>query len=249
MIDLHCHILPGIDDGPKTVKESIAMAEEAVRQGITHILCTPHHNQRFTNEKADVLLAVEDLQKELDRQSIPLTLFEGQEVRIKSNLIDEIKSGKILFADVADRYLLAELPTNSIPEYTESLFYELRQMGIVPIIVHPERNRGFQESPNLLLPYLNMGCLAQLTAPSIAGVYGKQIKKLSEQLIEHNLVQMIASDAHSRKNRDFYMEKAYKIVGKKYGIEVINKMDQTCRDIINGTFTKAENYKYIRRII
>ncbi len=71
MIDLHCHILPGIDDGPKTVKESIAMAEEAVRQGITHILCTPHHNQRFTNEKADVLLAVEDLQKELDRQSIP----------------------------------------------------------------------------------------------------------------------------------------------------------------------------------
>ncbi|WP_062805074.1 tyrosine-protein phosphatase [Enterococcus pernyi] len=245
MIDLHCHILPGIDDGPKTVKESIAMAEEAVRQGITHILCTPHHNQRFTNEKADVLLAVEDLQKELDRQSILLTLFEGQEVRIKSNLIDEIKSDKILFADVADRYLLAELPTNSIPEYTESLFYELRQMGIVPIIVHPERNRGFQESPNLLLPYLNMGCLAQLTAPSIAGVYGKQIKKLSEELVQHRLVQMIASDAHSRNDRDFYMEKAYSIVEKKFGSTVIEEMDQVTRDIINGEQVHAKDFRPI----
>lgn len=242
MIDLHCHILPGVDDGAKTLADSIAMAKEAVRQGITHILCTPHHNQRYTNEKTDVIKSVEALQKEFDARNIPLTLFEGQEVRIKRELIDEIKQDKILFADVTDRYLLAELPTRNIPDYTESLFFELRKMGIIPIIVHPERNLRFQEEPNLLLPYLNMGCLAQLTAPSLVGIYGKQVKKLSEKLIEHNLVQMIASDAHSRKDRDFYMAKAYKTVEKKFGQQKIEMMDQVTRDVVNGVKITAKDY-------
>lgn len=242
MIDLHCHILPSLDDGAQNLKESVEMAEEAVRQGITHILCTPHHNQHFQNPKAEVLAAVPKLQKVLDERKLPLTLFEGQEVRIHSRLIEEIEQENILFADVEDRYLLAELPSNEIPAFTESLFYELRKKGIIPIIVHPERNRGFQENPNQLLPYLNMGCLAQLTAPSLVGIYGKKIQKLSEELITHQLVQMVASDAHARKNRDFHMKEAYKIIRKKYGQEVVERMEKTCRNVINGDVCRAARY-------
>ncbi|MFV0560032.1 MAG: tyrosine-protein phosphatase [Enterococcus sp.] len=242
MMDLHCHILPGIDDGAKNLNESLAMAKKAVDQGITHILCTPHHNQRFQNPKADVLEAVPKLQAELDQRKIPLTLFEGQEVRIHSDLLREIAADRILFTDVEDTYLLIEFPTREIPVYAEQLLYQLRKQGKVPIIVHPERNFGFQESPNRLLSFLNMGCLAQLTAPSVVGIYGKTTQKLSHQMLANGMVQMIASDAHARNKRDFYLKEAYAYVRKHFGEEKLTEMDTICRAVINGDRVQAPQY-------
>ena len=107
MIDLHCHILPGIDDGSDTLEDSIAMAEKAIRQGITHILCTPHHNNgSYDNPKSEVITHVADLQAEFDKHNIALTLLEGQEVRITGELINEIKQDEILFTDLEDTYIL-----------------------------------------------------------------------------------------------------------------------------------------------
>ena len=129
------------------------MAQKAVQQGITHILCTPHYNTRFLNTKDDILEAVPKLQAELDQREIPLTLFEGQEVRISDQLMAEWEADQLLCADVTDRYLLIELPTREIPVYSESVLYALCQQGVTPIIVHPERNRGFQKDSNRCLLY------------------------------------------------------------------------------------------------
>lgn len=235
MIDLHCHILPGIDDGAENLEASIAMAEKAIDQGITHILCTPHHNNgKYINSKSEILDQVANLQAELNKRNLPLTLFEGQEVRITGTLMDEIKADRILFTDIEDTYILIEFPTLDIPAYTEQLFFELRSMQKIPIIVHPERNAKFREDPNLLIPFLEMGCLAQLTAPSYVGVFGKSIQKTAKLMVEHNLVQMVASDAHGVHKRNFYLKEAYKKIQKDFGQEVVTEMQQVAKDVANG---------------
>ncbi|MCF1680011.1 tyrosine-protein phosphatase [Tetragenococcus koreensis] len=231
MIDLHCHILPNIDDGADSIETSLAMAKEAVRQGITHILCTPHHNNgRYENPKATVVQAVALLQKELDKQQVDLTLFEGQEVRITGDLLQEVNDDRILFTDLTNIYVLIEFPTMDIPAYTEQLFFELRAQERVPVIVHPERNAKFREDPNRLLSYLEMGCLAQLTAPSLVGTFGKSIQKTAQVMVDHNLVQMVASDAHGVNKRRFHLKEAYELMGN----EKAELMQQVAKDVING---------------
>ncbi|MBF0009987.1 tyrosine protein phosphatase [Enterococcus casseliflavus] len=235
MIDLHCHILPGVDDGAENIEASIAMAEQAVSQGITHILCTPHHNNgKYTNPKSEVISLVASLQAELDKRNLPLTVLEGQEVRITGDLIEDIRNDKILFTDLEDTYILIEFPTMEVPSYTEQVFFELLQMGKVPVIVHPERNAHFRKDPNNLIPFLEMGCLAQLTAPSYVGVFGKDIQKTAKIMVEHNLVQMVASDAHGVKKRSFYLKEAYDAIADEYGTGKVSLMKQVTRDLVNG---------------
>ncbi|MGF2146778.1 tyrosine-protein phosphatase [Enterococcus gallinarum] len=235
MIDLHCHILPGIDDGAETMEASIAMAEKAISQGITHILCTPHHNNgKYHNPKSDVISLVSSLQSELDQRNLPLTVLEGQEVRITGDLIEDIRNDEILFTDLDDTYILIEFPTMEVPTYSEQVFFELKSLGKIPVIVHPERNAYFRKDPNHLIPFLDMGCLAQLTAPSYMGVFGKDIQKTAKIMVEHNLVQMVASDAHGVKKRTFYMKEAYEQIAKDFDPNKVALMKQVSKDLING---------------
>ncbi|WP_192986660.1 tyrosine-protein phosphatase [Carnobacterium mobile] len=235
MIDLHCHILPGIDDGAKDIEDSIDMARAAVTEGITHILATPHYkNGHWDNEKKDILVLVDELQEELDARDIPLTIFPGQEVRINGELFEDLAEEKIQFIDEGNQYVLIEFPTPSIPAYTESLFFELQKEGITPIIVHPERNRAVLKDPNVLLPFIEKGALAQLTAASYIGGFGKSIQKVSKQLVEANLVHFIASDAHNISSRSFHMKEAYRKLEKEYGREKVNEYQQVTKDLVNG---------------
>lgn len=243
MIDLHCHILPGIDDGAQTLRDSIKMAEKAVSEGITHILCTPHHNSFYDNPKSKVLLQVAALQEELTRRNIPLILYEAQEVKIFEHLITEIDQNEILFADVSDRYLMLEFPMDNIPDFTSKLITQLVDRGIIPIIVHPERYKVFQTNPSLLENYLKMGCLAQLTAPSIIGKYGKKIQKLSHYFVKNGMVQMLGSDAHDVDNRDFHLTEAYEIISKQYGKQKTDYYNCVAKDIINGDNISLRRYR------
>ena len=248
MIDLHCHILPGIDDGAENLEASIAMAKKAIDQGITHILCTPHHNNgKYINTKSSIIDHVSILQTEIDKRNLPLTLFEGQEVRITGTLIDEIKEDRILFTDLEDTYILIEFPTLDVPAYTEQLFFELRAMKKIPIIVHPERNAKFREDPNLLIPFLDMGCLAQLTAPSYIGIFGKSIQKTAKLMVKHNLVQMVASDAHGVNKRNFYLKEAYSKIEKDFGTLKSREFQNTSKLVINGDIYSADNYSFIKK--
>ncbi|MFK4567571.1 tyrosine-protein phosphatase [Enterococcus sp. UD-01] len=248
MIDLHCHILPGIDDGAQTFEDSLAMAQMAVGQGITHILCTPHHNNgKYDNPAGKVISCVTALQEELDRRQIPLTLFEGQEVRISGELFAQIENNELLFADLSNQYLLIEFPTNDVPSYAIQLFEQLLSKGHIPIIVHPERNSIFIKDPNQLLPFLEMGVLTQLTAPSYVGIFGSQIEKTAKKMVAHNLVCMMASDAHNLRKRGFFMKKAYDAIEKDMGFEHVAAMQQTARDILNGDPVVRPEFTAIRR--
>lgn len=246
MLDLHCHILPGIDDGAQNMEDSLDLARKAVSQGITHILCTPHHhNGTYTNHKADVIVKVAELQRELDLRGIPLTLFEGQEVRIFPEILEEIKKDDILFCDMENRYLLIEFPSREAPNYALNLLGELVAEGKIPIIVHPERNGTFIKTPNKLIDYLELGCLAQLTAPSIVGRFGKTIQETAEKMVEHNLVQMVASDAHHIKKRTFCMKEAYGFIEECYGPGRVEAFENVAKAVLNGDDLEKPEYSRV----
>ena len=230
MIDLHCHILPGVDDGAENMEESLEMAKLAVEEGITHILATPHHKAHgWYNEKKELNLLVGEVQKAIDTEEIPLTLFPGQEVRLYGELIEDINEGKIQFIDEEEQYLLIEFPSTSIPAYTERIFYELQTMKITPIIVHPERNRAIQKHPNILKRLVDKGALSQLTAGSYTGQFGKDVKKLSRKLLLANLVHYIASDAHNTEDRLFHMNELSMI---------FDRLDIDTREVLEAAGTK-----------
>ena len=248
MIDLHCHILPGVDDGAKTIEDSMDMARTAVEEGITHILATPHYkNGHWDIEKKDILPLVEEVQDELDARGIPLTIFPGQEVRINGELMEDIELEKVQFIDEGQQYVLIEFPTPSIPAYTESLFFELQRSGVTPVIVHPERNHAVLKDPNVLLPFVERGALAQLTAASYTGGFGKEIQQVSKKLIEANLVHFIASDAHSVSKRSFHMKAAFEKLEKEYGARKVEEYHQVTKDLVNGDVIVPSTPSKIKR--
>ncbi|MEK4870704.1 tyrosine-protein phosphatase [Niallia sp. FSL W8-1348] len=221
MIDIHSHILPGIDDGAQTIEDSIKMAKAAVNEGITTIIATPHHkNNQFNNLKSSILTKVNDLNTVLKQENIPLTVLPGQEVRIYGEVIEDYYKEEILTLNHT-KYLFIEFPSSSVPRYAERLLYELQTEGIIPIIVHPERNKELQEKPDILYQFVKNGALTQVTASSVAGYFGKNVKKFSEQLIEYNLTHFIASDAHNIHNRGFKMVESLDIIEENFGVDYI----------------------------
>ncbi|WML46671.1 CpsB/CapC family capsule biosynthesis tyrosine phosphatase [Neobacillus sp. PS3-34] len=217
MIDLHCHILHGIDDGAKDLTDSLNMAKSAVAEGIRTIVATPHHlNGFYTNPKQIILEKVEELNKHLKQENIDLTILPGQETRIFGEMAEGMDSGELLSVSHSP-YLLVEFPSANVPRYAEQLFFDLQLKGIIPVIVHPERNQEIIENPDKLYQLVKKGALTQVTAASVAGGFGKKIKSFSLQLIEANLTHFIASDAHNTTNRSFKMIDAYEVIRSKFG--------------------------------
>ncbi|MDR4925430.1 CpsB/CapC family capsule biosynthesis tyrosine phosphatase [Peribacillus simplex] len=235
MIDLHCHILPGVDDGSADMQESMVMAKKAVEAGITHLFATPHHfNERYVNVKDDIIDCVVKLNECLQQENIPLSVHPGQELRIHRELFVSLEKGEVLTLDNTDRYLLLELPSVHVPTYTQELIYELLLKGITPIIVHPERNKELIENHNLLFKLVQEGALTQLTSGSIIGLFGKNIKSFSKKIIEHNLAHFIATDAHDIASRGFTLQEAYETITKTYGIERALYFKENAEQLIHG---------------
>ncbi|MRE71913.1 tyrosine-protein phosphatase [Mammaliicoccus sciuri] len=203
MIDIHNHLLTGADDGPQSIEETIGLLEQAKKQGIKGIVVTPHHlHPRYDNVFADVERGIKQLQSNKQIKDLEIDLYAGQEIRITDQLLNHIDQHKVKGIN-GSKYLLIELPTNSIPHYTKNLLYEIQTKGFVPIIAHPERNKAIAKDINSLYELINNGALSQITASSLTGELGKNIQKLSIQMIEHNLVHFVASDAHHWENRPF----------------------------------------------
>ncbi|ULM95695.1 tyrosine protein phosphatase [Peribacillus frigoritolerans] len=220
MIDIHCHILPGVDDGSADMNESLNMARKAAEAGITHIFATPHHlNEKYVNIKSDIIDRAVRLNESFQLENIPLTIHLGQEVRIHRDLFISLEKEEILTLDDNGRYLLLELPSGSVPTYTQEVIYELLLKGITPIIVHPERNKELIENHKLLFELVQEGALTQITSGSIIGNFGKNIQSFSKKIIEHNLAHFIATDAHNIGTRGFTLQQAYETITKTYGIQ------------------------------
>ncbi|MBO1003227.1 tyrosine-protein phosphatase [Pseudogracilibacillus auburnensis] len=220
MIDIHSHILPGVDDGAENEQESIDMAKAAIEDGITAIVATPHHkNRTYDNYKEDIVKHVAVLNDLFQSKNIPLTVLPGQEVRIYGEVIEDYEKGEIQLVNDS-QYLLVEFPSDSVPHYTEQLFYDLQLAGIKPVIVHPERNRELLENHDKMYQLVRKGALSQVTAASVVGKFGKKIQDFSLQLIEANLTHLIASDAHNTTTRGFHLQEAFEVVKNKYGIDM-----------------------------
>ncbi|NMD70163.1 tyrosine protein phosphatase [Bacillus sp. DNRA2] len=234
MIDVHCHILPNVDDGAENIQASMAMAREAVRQGITTIIATPHHkNNQYENPKPQILTKVTELNQALANEKIPLTVLPGQEIRISGEVLEDYQNQEILSL-AHSNYFLIELPTGHVPRYTEKLLYDLQMEGLVPIIAHPERNQELVQSPDLLYQFVKKGALTQITAASVCGAFGKKIKQFSLQLIEANLTHFVASDAHNLVNRTFMMQQAYQQIESKYGIDAVYMFRENAELLVDG---------------
>ncbi|WHY00425.1 CpsB/CapC family capsule biosynthesis tyrosine phosphatase [Neobacillus sp. DY30] len=247
MIDVHCHILPGVDDGAQSLSDSLNMARKAVEQGIHTIVATPHHlNNSYENPKKSILEKVELLNKALLEEKIELEIVPGQEVRIHGEMVEGYEAGQILSVNHTP-YLLVELPSKHVPRYTEKLFYDLQMSGLIPVIVHPERNQEIIERPELLYQLVKKGALTQVTAASVCGDFGKKIKNFSLQLIEANLTHLIASDAHNITSRGFKMREAYGNIQKWYGNEMLYYFEENAALIIEGKHVYKEDPERIKR--
>ncbi len=201
MIDTHLHILPGVDDGPETMEEAVALASVLVQEGIHTAIATPHYNDQFPpRSAAEVKERVNELQQVLDRQGILLRLFAGHEALIKPGLVDDILAGKLATLN-GSRYLLLELWNSSWLPATERVIFELRVASITPVLAHPERYRVFQQGLGLLESLQRQGVLVQITASSLLGMQGRTAQRTAEKLLKRGLVHFIASDAHGLHSR------------------------------------------------
>ncbi|OZU88246.1 tyrosine protein phosphatase [Virgibacillus indicus] len=217
MIDIHSHILPGVDDGAKTEEDSIAMAKAAVDQGITAIVATPHHkNGKYENDRQTIMNNVSILSELFAKKDIPLTVIPGQETRINGEMIEDIQNGGLLALNDT-KYLFVEFPSGEIPRYSGKMLFDIQVAGYTPVIVHPERNSKIIEDPSKLYDFVRKGALTQVTAASVVGKFGKNIQKFSHQLIEANLTHFIASDAHNTTSRGFCMDVAFHEVKDQFG--------------------------------
>jgi len=235
MIDIHSHILYGLDDGAKELANSIEMAKQAVSEGVTAIIATPHHKHpSFQNPKDVVLNRINELQTELKKQNIPLEIFPGQEIRLFGELAETIDKSQDLLTLNHSEYVLIEFPSSSIPRYTEQLFYDLMVKGYTPIVAHPERNAEIAENTDKLYRLIKNGALSQVTAASVAGLFGKKTQKLSLNLLEHQQAHFVASDAHNITNRACSWQDAMGVLGKKLGSDMVDLVNMQAQDVVQA---------------
>ncbi|WP_214769026.1 CpsB/CapC family capsule biosynthesis tyrosine phosphatase [Exiguobacterium sp. s133] len=215
MVDLHCHLLPLVDDGPASVEHTLQLAEQAVAEGVSQIIATPHlYHPQFETEDVDVRLTVAELNVLLKQRDIPLTVYPGHEIRLTGDLIEEIKDGKAL--PLADsRYLLIEFPSSGIPSYARQVFAELISDGYIPIVAHPEKNKAIIQNPNLLFELISNGAISQVTCASLIGKYGKDVQRFAVALLENGLAHLVASDAHHVEKRPFNWEQCRKYLAQE----------------------------------
>ena len=201
MLDLHNHILPGVDDGPSTMAESVEMALMAYEDGTRTIVATPHN--RDVNERSSISTVrslVDRLNQEIQAQSISLKVILGMENHLEMDTVEQIDKGRALPIE-GTHYILIELPFEFYPFYGEEVLFNLQLKGLRPIVVHPERNLAIQEKPQILANLVSKGALAQITAGSISGLLGRDHQKAARELLQQNLVHMIASDGHTARGR------------------------------------------------
>lgn len=222
MIDMHSHILFGVDDGPKEIEETIQMFEQAVQEGITGMISTSHsHHPQYNVAYDTVTDQTSSLQQLLHERDIPLTLHVGHEVRLVENIVELYRTNRI-HTLANSEYLLLELPSSNVPRYTKDIVLALIKEGITPIIAHPERNKAIAEKPERLERLIREGAVAQLTAGSIAGHFGKAIQKLSLDLVRANLVHTYGSDVHNLTTRPFLFDAGLTYLEKQQQLDAVD---------------------------
>ena len=234
MIDMHNHVLIDVDDGPGTREEAIALLHQAADNGITDIIATPHHrNSYFDTPVSVVTEKLKELQTIIENEKLNIKIYPGQEIRINGEILQELKSGESQTLNNT-QYVLLEFPFAEYPTYSEKLLFDLQMAGYIPIIAHPERCKPLVQTADRLFNLIEKGAYAQVTASSVTGTLGIQLKEYSLKMIENNLIHVIASDAHSAVARPFALKKAYEIITSELGKEYTDLLKDNAQKILNG---------------
>jgi len=225
MVDIHHHLLPGVDDGPVDIETSIAMVEMAVEDGVTHIVATPHANNIYEYDRPAHEALLQTVREALpDRVREKITLGLGSDFHLLFENVAEAKADPAKFSINGKGYLMLELPDHGIPRNLEEVLYDLRVAGLVPVLTHPERNATLQGSHETLKSWLQGGLLLQVTANSVTGDFGKVAHRLANLLLDNNWVHFVASDAHSVGRRNPRLSTAYATVAKRRGEEAAHRL-------------------------
>ena len=236
MIDIHTHILPGLDDGAATIEDSVEIARLALADSVNTIVATPHGLDLGELQKREyVETKVEDLRGELAKRGVGVEIVAGIEVYISPDIAVKLENGSV-FGLNGSNYLLIELPMHQFPFYVEQTLFELQARGFRPIIAHPERNVSIQEDTGLLRRMVERGVLGQVTAGSLLGSFGPKTTKTAEALLSQKLVHVIASDAHSARGHrspvlSLAVAAAARIVGHELALAMVTSVP---RAILSG---------------
>lgn len=223
-VDIHCHLIPGIDDGAQTWQDTLSMARIAVQSGTQTIVVTPHQLGNFRQNSGDFVRdCTTKLQHFLQQHQVPLTVLPGGDVRIEEGMIDGIKSGSVVTLGDHRKQVLLELP-HELYFPLEPLLDDLNAQGIQGILSHPERNVGLLAKPQLLAPLVDRGCLMQVTCGSLVGTFGPASQSLAEFMLKQGLIHFLASDGHSPRRRRPHMSRGFQrtleVAGRAAAIEL-----------------------------
>jgi protein-tyrosine phosphatase len=217
VVDLHHHLLPGIDDGAPDLATSVKMARMAAEDGITHVVCTPHASSRYRFDPARIQTLLDQLRETVADAGIRLILGTGCDFHLSYENVQDALQNPRRYTVNGGEYLLVELPDYGLPPTLEETFYSLRLAGMTPILTHPERNPSLQQDASRLADWVRDGMLTQVTAASVVGLMGRKAQKLAERLLADRWVHFIATDAHNISNRPPHMHAACNQIAARYG--------------------------------
>lgn len=221
MIDVHYHLLYGVDDGPKELKASLALAEASIAEGVTHIVATPHASYRHDFDPAVNQAKLAELKQQLGNR---VTLGLGCDFQLSRDNIGDAFERPAKYTINGGRYLLVEFPDAAISPIISEALYEFTVRGIVPIITHPERNFTLAAKPAMLKPWIRCGCLVQITAASLVGKFDAPAQSVCHYLLKRHWVHLVASDAHHIARRPPMMKPAYEALKRAYGVETADRL-------------------------
>lgn len=227
-IDIHSHIIPGVDDGSRDLETSLALLRMATESGTTDIIATPHVIDVSTTLTWDAIQRyVENLQKEANKENIKINIYPGAETELNWDLLELIREDHSRFCLAGSRYLLMEMPSLMLPPHLEEIIYELQVMDIVPVLAHPERQMQLMEQPQKLLDLLQKGCAAQSNGGSVTGVFGPRVQHNVEQLLDQKVIAFMGSDAHNLRHRNTNLKEARETITTRWGVETATELFET----------------------
>ncbi len=227
MIDLHTHILPGVDDGVKTLADAIEFARVAAADGVTTIVATPHYREGFyINTRDDVIAGVGTLNARLAEEKIPISVLPGAEVHVSADLLERVKSGHAPTLADNGKTVLFELSMSQYPLELENLVFRMRLAGLQVLFAHPERIRYFQDDVSRYEGVIRLGAFGQITTGSVTGLFGEDVADFSEELVRKRLVHVIASDAHNTRGRPPVLSTAKRAVASWIGEDAAHRMTE-----------------------
>lgn len=217
MVDIHCHLLPGLDDGPDSVDEALQMTEMAIKDGITHVIATPHASEQFPYDSELVRQRRNEIQERLGQR---LILATGCDFHLSFENLQDLHESPVKYTLNQKNYLLVELDEYALPPRMEETLHRLQLAQLHPIITHPERNAWVRAQPERLFRWLHQGCYVQVTAQSLLGHFGPGAQRWVERWLDEGRIHFFASDAHDSTARPPRLREAFERVARRCGEQI-----------------------------